>query len=172
LEARELGLIKRLPRIAAIQAAGANPFYRSFRTGFRARFRVKAETVATAIRIGDPASFDRAVRAVRATKGVVAAVHDREILEAKAAVDGAGIGCEPASAAAVAGARQLRGRGLIRAGESVVAVLTGHVLKDPQSVIDFHRGRTRGANPPLAIEATVSAVERVLERSRFGKRKA
>jgi threonine synthase len=103
---------------------------------------------------------------------VVAAVHDREILEAKAVVDGAGIGCEPASAAAVAGARQLRSRGLIRAGESVVAVLTGHVLKDPQSVIDFHRGRSRGANPPLAIEGTVSAVARVLERSRFGKRKA
>ncbi|HKC11299.1 MAG TPA: threonine synthase [Vicinamibacteria bacterium] len=172
LEAQELGLIKRLPRIAAIQAAGANPFYRSFRTGFRERFRVKAETVATAIRIGDPASFERAVRAVRATKGVVAAVQDREILEAKAVVDAAGIGCEPASAAAVAGARQLKRRGLMRAGESVVAVLTGHLLKDPQSVIDFHRGRTRGANPPLAIDATVSAVERVLERSRFGKGRA
>jgi len=105
LEARELGLIKRLPRIAAIQAAGANPFYRSFRTAFRERFRVKAETVATAIRIGDPASFDRAVRAVRATKGVVAAVHDREILEAKAAVDGAGIGCEPASRSARSSSR-------------------------------------------------------------------
>src|SRR5258708_35969137 len=84
LEAQELGLIKRLPRIAAIQAAGANPFYRSFRAGFRQRFRVKAETVATAIRIGDPASFERAVRAVRATKGVVAAGQGRPIPEGNA----------------------------------------------------------------------------------------
>jgi threonine synthase len=166
-EARELGLIRKLPRIAAIQAAGANPFYRSFRTRFRKRFRVKAETVATAIRIGDPASFERGVRAIRETRGVVAAVRDREILEAKAVVDGAGIGCEPASAAAVAGARQLRRRGLIRKGESVVTVLTGHLLKDPQSVIDFHHGRARGANRPVEIEAKVSAVERLLERGLF-----
>jgi threonine synthase len=161
-EARDLGLIRRVPRIAAVQARGANPFYRSFRAGFRRRFRVKAETVATAIRIGDPASHDRAARAIRETRGVVAAVSDREILEAKAVVDAAGIGCEPASAAAVAGARQLVRRGLIRPSQSVVAVLTGHLLKDPDIVMGFHRGRSRRANPPLAIEPTVSAVARVL----------
>ncbi len=110
-EARDLGLIRRVPRIASIQAAGANPFHRSFRTGFRRRFTVKAETIATAIRIGDPASYDRGVRAIRETRGVVASVTDREILEAKAVVDAAGIGCEPASAASVAGVRRLVRRG-------------------------------------------------------------
>jgi threonine synthase len=161
-EARAFGLIRRLPRLVSVQAMGASPFYRSFRTGFRRRFRVKADTVATAIRIGDPASHDRAVRSIRETRGLVAIVSDREILEAKAVVDAAGIGCEPASAAAVAGARKLVRQGRIRAGESVVAVLTGHLLKDPQTVMEFHAGRGRRANPPLEIEPTVGAVERVL----------
>jgi threonine synthase len=163
-EARDLGLIRRVPRLAAVQARGANPFYRSFRAGFRRRFRVKAETVATAIRIGDPASHERAARAIRETRGVVAEVSDREILDAKAVVDAAGIGCEPASAAAVAGARQLVRRGLIRPTQSVVAVLTGHLLKDPDIVMGFHRSRSPRANPPIAIEPTVAAVARVLRR--------
>ncbi|HSF02733.1 MAG TPA: pyridoxal-phosphate dependent enzyme, partial [Solirubrobacterales bacterium] len=163
-EARELGLIRRLPRLAAIQAAGANPFLRGFRAGFRRRYSVKAETVATAIRIGDPASWERAVAAIRETRGVVEAVSDREILAAKAIVDAAGLGCEPASAAAVAGVRKLRRHGAIGAGESVVAVLTGHLLKDPESVIAFHEGGARGANPPVEIEASLAAVERVLRR--------
>ena len=119
--------------------------------------------MATAIRIGDPASYDRAVRAIRETRGVVITVTDEEILAAKAVVDASGIGCEPASAAAVAGVRRLRRSGVIRTGESVVAILTGHVLKDPQTVIDFHtRPSGRGANPPVAIEAKVKAVERLL----------
>ena len=163
-EAKALGLIRRVPRLAAIQAAGANPFFRSFRTGFRRRFRVKAETVATAIRIGDPASHDRAVASIRETHGVVAAVTDREILEAKAVIDAAGIGCEPASAASVAGVRQLVRRRVIRPGESVVAVLTGHLLKDPQTVMDYHAGRHRGANPPIEIDPRVADVERVFRR--------
>jgi threonine synthase len=165
-EARALGLIRRVPRLAAVQAKGANPFYRSFRTGFRKRFRVKPETVATAIRIGDPASFERAARAILETRGVVAQVGDGEILEAKAVVDAAGIGCEPASAAALAGVRQLRRRGVIRPGQSVVAVLTGHVLKDPQAVLDFHASSARRANPPLTIEPTLAAVARELRRER------
>jgi threonine synthase len=163
-EARGLGLIGRLPRVASIQARGASPFYRSFRTGFRRRFRVEAETVATAIRIGDPASHERAVRTIRETRGVVEAVTDREIMEAKAVVDAAGIGCEPASAAAVAGARRLVRRGVIGRGDSVVAVLTGHVLKDPDAVMTFHSGPGRRRNPTVEIEARLSAVERVLAR--------
>jgi threonine synthase len=164
-EARELGLIERLPRIAAVQAKGAAPFHRSFRGGFRRRHRVRAETVATAIRIGDPQSYDRAVRTIRETRGVVAAVSDAEILQAKAVVDAAGIGCEPASAAAVAGLRRLVREGTVGKRESVVAVLTGHVLKDSQAVMDFHLGRGRRANPPVEIESSIAAVERVLKRS-------
>jgi threonine synthase len=164
VEARDLGLIAKLPRIAAIQAAGASPFYKSFRVGFRKRFRVKADTLATAIRIGNPASFERGALAIRKTRGVVAAVSDAEILAAKAVIDAAGIGCEPASAATVAGIRQLVRRGTIRRTSSVVAVLTGNVLKDPQAVIDFHLSRARGANRPVEIEARVSEVERLLRR--------
>jgi threonine synthase len=164
-EARALGLVRRVPRLAAVQARGANPFYRSFRTGFRRRFRVAPETVATAIRIGDPASFARAVRAIQETRGVVAQVGDREILEAKAVVDAAGIGCEPASAAAVAGVRRLRRAGVIRPRDSVVAVLTGHLLKDPQAVMDYHASGARSANPPQAVEPTLSAVARILRRA-------
>jgi threonine synthase len=162
-EARELGLIRKLPRIAAIQARGANPFYRSFRVGFRQRFKVTAETVATAIRIGDPASHDRAVESIQRTRGVVEAVSDREILEAKAAIDAAGIGCEPASAASLAGLRTLVRRGIVRSRDSVVGVLTGHLLKDPETVIDYHgrRGRPR-ANPPIEIAGRLAEVERVL----------
>ena len=161
-EARQLGLIRRLPRLAAVQARGANPFYRSFRAGFRRRFQVQAETVATAIRIGDPASHERAVRTISETRGLVAQVADAQILEAKAAVDRAGIGCEPASAAAVAGVRQLVRAGTIQPGEAVVAILTGHLLKDPQTVIDFHLGGGRHANPPVEIEPSVQAVARLL----------
>ena len=164
LEARELGLIRRVPRIAAIQASGAAPFYRSYRGGFRRRHRVKAETVATAIRIGDPASYDRAVRSIRETNGVVAAVTDAQILEAKAVIDAAGIGCEPASAAAVAGTRQLVRAGVIKRNQDVVAVLTGHLLKDPQAVLDFHSRRARRANPPREIAARLAEVEKVLRR--------
>ncbi len=163
-EALELGLIPRLPRVASVQAAGASPFYRSFRAGFRRPFRVRAETVATAIRIGDPASHDRAVRTIRETRGLVTAVTDREILEAKAVVDAAGIGCEPASAAAVAGVRRLVREGRIRRGDSVVAVLTGHVLKDPGLVMDFHSRRGRHRNPPVAVAPRLSEVERLLGR--------
>jgi threonine synthase len=164
VEARNLGLVRRLPRIASVQAAGAAPFYRSFREDFRRRHRVRAETVATAIRIGDPASHDRAVWTIRETRGLVTTVTDREILEAKAVVDVAGIGCEPASAAAVAGVRRLVREGRIRRRDSVVAILTGHLLKDPEVVVRYHRRPGPRRNPPVEIEPRVSAVARVLER--------
>ena len=164
-EARALGLIRRLPRLAAVQAAGAAPFYRSYRGGFRRQYRVRPETVATAIRIGDPASHARATQAIRDTRGVVAAVSDREILEAKAVVDAAGIGCEPASAASVAGARRLVRQGVIGRRESVLAILTGHLLKDPAAVMAYHESRARRSNPPIEIEPRLSEVERVLGRA-------
>ena len=164
-EARDLGLISRMPRLAAVQAEGANPFARGFREGFARRHRVKAETAATAIRIGDPASLERAVGAIRLTDGVVTDVTDMEILEAKAVVDASGVGCEPASAASVAGARKLAAAGVIRPGERVVAVLTGHILKDPGLLLRYHQEMDPpppGANRPVEIEPTLSAVEEVL----------
>ena len=168
-EARELGLIDRMPRLAAVQASGAAPFAASFRDDFRERHTVHAATVATAIRIGDPASYDRAVRAIRETNGVVIDVPDAEILEAKAVVDASGVGCEPASAASVAGARALVSRGIIQRDDSVVAVLTGHILKDSDILLKYHRDTEPPpplANRPIEIDADLSAVERVLATGR------
>jgi threonine synthase len=164
-EAQEWGLISRRPRLAAVQASGAAPFVRSFEEGFSQRHRVKADTVATAIKIGNPASYDRAVTAIQETNGVVLAVHDAELLEAKAAVDASGVGCEPASAAAIAGLRQLVTRGTIKPSERVVAVLTGHILKDPGLLLRYHQEMEPpppGANRPIEIDASLAEVERVL----------
>ncbi len=163
-EAHRWGLISRLPRVAAIQAAGAAPFAAAFARDFDRLVPVKAETVATAIRIGNPASYDRAVRTIRQTGGSVHACSDREILEAKAAIDAAGVGCEPASAASLAGTRALREAGVIRQGESVAAVLTGHLLKDPGALEKMHLGNGVIARPnrPIEVAPTLAAVEAVL----------
>jgi len=171
-QARETGLIDSSPRLAAVQAEGAAPFARSFRCGFAKREAVHAETVATAIKIGDPASYDRGVRAIRENDGVVLDVSDAEILEAKAVIDASGVGCEPASAASVAGVRRLFRDGLVRKGERVVAVLTGHILKDPGILIDYHKGTKRPlANPPVEIDASIEAVERALDSDAIGRRR-
>jgi threonine synthase len=132
--AYQMGVIDRLPRIAAVQAAGANPFYQSYRSGFRTFQPVTASTAATAINIGNPVSYRRAAEVIQATRGIVLEVSDEEIFRAKRLIDGAGIGCEPASAASVAGLARLVGDGLIAPSERVVAILTGHLLKDPQGV--------------------------------------
>jgi threonine synthase len=148
-----------------VQAAGAAPFVRSFEEGFARRHRVKADTVATAIRIGDPASYDRAVTAIQATRGVVLAVQDGDLLEAKAAIDASGVGCEPASAASLAGLRELRRRGIVGVGERVVAILTGHILKDPGLLLKYHQELEpppTWANRPIEIEPSLTEVERVL----------
>jgi len=166
-EAHVLGLIDRMPRLVSVQAAGAAPFARSFREGFATRYTVAAETIATAIRIGDPASWERGVRAIRETDGIVIDCTDDEIVDAKVTIDAAGVGCEPASAASVAGVRKLVRDGTISAGDRVVAVLTGHVLKDPGILVDLHQERPdfAKANRPIEIDATVSAVEHVLRHS-------
>jgi threonine synthase len=164
-EAYDWGLISRRPRLAAVQAEGAAPFARSFAEGFSQRHRVKAETVATAIKIGDPASYERAVTAMVETNGVVLSVPDSELLEAKACIDRSGVGCEPASAASLAGLRRLVQRGDIKPGERVVGILTGHILKDPGLLIRYHQEMDPappGANRPIEIEPSLAALEAVL----------
>jgi threonine synthase len=166
-ELKQLGLIERVPRVAAVQAAGANPFYQSFQMRFQERVHVQAETVATAIRIGAPVSYERAIRTMGWTGGLVAQVSDTEIMDAKAMVDGVGIGCEPASAAAVAGARKLVAEGTIRPDETVVAVLTGNLLKDPTATVAYHTGEwpdAAYANPPLSVGAEIGEVRRIIEK--------
>ncbi len=165
-EAQQLGLVDRIPRIAAVQAAGASPFYQSYQRSFAERVTVKANTVATAINIGNPVSYPRAIRTLEWANGVVTAVSDDEIMDAKAVVDSAGIGCEPASAASVAGVRQLVSSGVIKPDETVVSILTGHVLKDPTATVDYHTGQwpnAQFANAPVKVEATLAAVQQALE---------
>jgi threonine synthase len=159
-----LGLIPRLPRLAVIQASGANPFATAFRTGAPVVPLAAAETRATAIRIGDPISWRKSLRGVTASRGVVEEVSDQEILDAKAHLDASGIGAEPASAASVAGVRKLAARGVIKPGEQVCGILTGHLLKDPEIVIDYHRGTLAGivSNYPNALRRSEPTLEGVL----------
>jgi threonine synthase len=152
--AHHLKLITKTPRLLAVQAAGAAPFARGFETGKRETVE-SPETVATAIRIGAPASWDRAMRAIRETNGHVTAVSDEQIMEAKREIDAAGVGCEPASAASVAGVRQMVSRGIVKETDRVVAVLTGHLLKDPAVIIE------RQMNS-VEINPNVGELERVL----------
>lgn len=146
----EMGLIDRKPRIVVVQAEGASPLYNSFQNGFSDLVAMKAETIATAIRIGDPTNFDKAVRAVQTTDGLVIKVSDQAIMDAKAKIDAAGIGCEPASAASVAGVKALVENGDILPQHEVVAMLTGHLLKDPTVVIDYHEGTLEHIQPTFA----------------------
>lgn len=147
LEMYEVGLIDRLPRLAIVQAEGANPLYRHFRAGFKNFEPVKAETIATAIKIGNPVNLQKAIRALEWTSGVVEEVSDQQIMDAKAVIDSAGIGCEPASACSLAGTKKLVERGVIKRGDSVLGVLTGHVLKDPEATIGYHADRLEGIAP-------------------------
>ena len=141
LEMREVGLIARLPKLSIIQAQGANPFYRSVQEfGGRKLEPMVADTLATAIRIGNPASWKKALRVLRETGGEVEQVSEIEIAAAKAEIGADGIGCEPASAVTLAGLKKLRRSGFVKANESIVLILSGHLLKDPDFTIHFHRG--------------------------------
>lgn len=162
-EARQLGLIDRLPRFAVIQAEGASPFYKAYKNNFIELKPEKADTIATAIKIGEPVNYTKAVRALRWTNGIVESVSDEEILEAKANVDAAGIGAEPASCATVAGLKKLISKGEIKPTETIVGILTGNILKDPQVIVDYHFNRkTPLANPPHDIEANINELKTFL----------
>ncbi|MEA2236932.1 MAG: threonine synthase [Thermoanaerobaculia bacterium] len=157
-EAFDAGWIKTMPRLASIQASGANPFFRSYRESFATRHKITAETIASAIRIGDPVSHAKAVTAIQLTNGIVEEVTDDELMAAKREIDEMGIGCEPASATTLAGVRKLRTAGVMREGERIVCVLTGHLLKDADSILrNVPKERT------IEIDPTIEAVERALD---------
>jgi threonine synthase len=140
-EMKQLGLIARLPRISVIQAEGANPLVRTVREAHGEKLiPVHAETMATAIRIGNPASWKKALRVIQETEGTVEQVSEVEIAMAKAEIGAEGVGCEPASAVTLAGLKKFVKQGFVKPGETVVLVLTGHVLKDPEFTLKFHRG--------------------------------
>ncbi|MBL8799067.1 MAG: threonine synthase [Planctomycetia bacterium] len=157
IELLDLGLIRRAPRLAVINAAGSNTFYQLFeKQGLRwnngkpaasvseAYYanldanQIRASTIASAIEINRPVNLTKALRALDRCQGLVREVTDQEILDAKAKVGAGGFGCEPASAASVAGTKKLRQEGVIAPGERVVCVLTGHQLKDPTATVAYH----------------------------------
>jgi threonine synthase len=160
LELRDLGLIRDLPKISIIQAAGANPLVRTMRENQGKKLvPVNAETRATAIRIGNPASWRKAVAVLQSTGGVCEDVSEEEIALAKSELGAEGIGCEPASAATLAGLKKLAHAGFVRTSETVVLVLTGHMLKDVDYMLQAQSGQI---STPL--EADAAAVIKRLEK--------
>jgi threonine synthase len=180
-EMKHLGLISRVPKISVIQAQGANPLYRWFNDTNRDMKPVKAETRATAIRIGNPASWQKAARVIEEMGGWCEQASEQEIALAKAEIGAEGVGCEPASAVTLAGLKKLVAQGRVTREERVVLVLTGHTLKDSQYTIDYHRGdlltaaELAGATedersrhqllrkPPIVLEADEAVVLKALE---------
>jgi threonine synthase len=157
IELMHLGLIDRVPRRAVINASGARTLYelvvgRHLRWGNGlpqgaevegyyhelSTNEIKASTIASAIEINRPVNLKKCLRALDFCDGVVCAVSDQEIMDAKARVGAGGLGCEPASAAGVAGAKRLRDDGVIAPSDRVVCVLTGHQLKDPTATVAYH----------------------------------
>ncbi|MEZ6067309.1 MAG: threonine synthase [Planctomycetaceae bacterium] len=174
-ELKELGLIDRVPRLAVINAAGANTLYQLYeQEGLRwnggqpqqelvDRFyqemnaaNRRAHTLASAIEINRPVNLLKCLRALDTCEGVVREVNDEQILEGKAQVGAGGFGCEPASGASVAGARLLREEGIIAPGDRVVCILTGHQLKDPDATVGYHAAE---ANPKLAEKLASQGVQ-------------
>jgi threonine synthase len=177
LELRELGMVARLPKLSIIQAEGANALVKTMReTGGKRLVPVEARTLATAVRIGNPASWRKAVRVLEESEGACEQVTEPEIAVAKAEIGADGVGCEPASAVALAGLKKLVASGFVKRNETVVLILTGHVLKDPEYTLKFHRGDlfADGAErqhteahrrAPLVLDADLSAVLRLLEQA-------
>ena len=160
-EMRELGLVSRLPKISVIQAAGANPLVRSLaETGGTKLEPVEAHTRATAIRIGNPASWRKAAHAIVETGGWCLDVTEAEIAIAKAELGAEGLGCEPASAVTLAGLKKLRGQGSVSPADSVVLVLTGHTLKDADYTIEFHRGTLLSPEEAAGNEERIAKLRR------------
>lgn len=197
LELKALGLIDRMPRLAVINASGANTLFQLYEErGVRwdggmsdnsivnqffadmDHEKRKASTLASAIEINRPVNLSKCLRALDACDGVVRQVTDQEILDAKAQVGAGGFGCEPASAASVAGARKLRAEGVIAPSDRVVCILTGHQLKDPDATVAYHSGNKelfdeklgcRGvttasyANSPVVVENNLQKIIDVLK---------
>lgn len=163
-ESLAAGLIDTMPRVAVVQAEGAAPFHAAFQTGFETYAPVSANTVATAIQIGDPVNYTKAREVVRQTEGLVLTASDAEIMEAKAAIDRVGIGCEPASAAGLAGIRKLVDSDQIQPGERILTYLTGNLMKDSDAIVDWHLGEhaAPGANRPVTIDASLESLDRVM----------
>ena len=170
-----LGFINKLPRVAVIQAAGSAPFYELWHSEKRDTLNAveHPETLATAIKIGDPISWPKALFEIQNVGGTVEKVTEQEIADAKAQIGLCGIGCEPASAATLAGVKKLRAAGVIAQDADIVAVLTGNVLKDPDYIYRYHTGqldapdgqriRSTFGNQPVVVPNDAEKIAAMLE---------
>ena len=168
--AQKLGLIDRLPRLVAAQAQKANPLYLAFRRGFDRLEPVTAgATAASAIRIGNPVSYDKAVRALRDFGGLVEQATEDELADACALADRRGLYTDPHTGVALAVARKLGAQGAIKGGQRVVIVSTAHGLKFSEFKVGYHEGTladvaARHSNPPVALPADAGLVKDEIRR--------
>src|SRR6202789_785374 len=161
LEMKHLGLIHKVPKISVVQAEGANPLYLSLlHENGRVLHPVQANTRATAIRIGNPASWRKSARVIQQTGGYCEQASEAEIALAKAEIGEEGIGCEPASAVTLAGLKKFVREGKVRTSDSVVLVLTGHTLKDSEYTIDFNQGKLLTPQESVGLEPQLEAKRR------------
>ena len=182
-ELKDLRLIDRLPQLSVVQAEGAAPFATLFESESDVLIPIEdPQTLATAIKIGAPVSWRKALRAVLESGGTVLSVSEQEIADAKAIIGRDGVGCEPASATTVAGIKRLVAAGFIGSETDVVAVLTGHILKDTDYAINYHQEKLYAddhardkskeerrlagtySNPPARVKATKAAILEGLRR--------
>ncbi len=167
---QRLGLIRRLPRLVAAQAARANPFYRSFRQGFRERVSLHAEqTLASAIQIGNPVSYEKAVQAIQETDGLVEQATEDELANAAALADRTGMYTCPHTGVALAVLFKLREQGIVQGHERVVVISTAHGLKFTPFKVGYHEDtldgvESRYANPPVYLPADPQVVREAIAR--------
>jgi threonine synthase len=166
----DLGLITRMPRLVAAQAAQANPFYESFKTGFKEKIRVTAkDTLANAIRIGDPVSYEKATKAIIATDGIVEQATENELAAAAAQADLTGMFTCPHTGVALAVLTKLIQRGVIKSSDRTVVISTAHGLKFTDFKVRYHESRLPGvdshcANPAVNLPASADAVKAEIEK--------
>lgn len=167
---KDLGVISRLPRLVAAQAEKANPFYLSYRNDFKEKVAVKAQgTLASAIQIGDPVSYEKAVRAVQDFDGIVEQASEHELANAAARADRTGMYCCPHTGVALAVLFKLAERGLIKSKDRVVVISTAHGLKFTQFKTGYHEDtlpevEAVQANPPVYLPADTRIVRQTIER--------
>lgn len=182
MELKEWGFIRKVPRIAVVNAEGANTLDVLYNEkglrwnkgsvdnglikdyySYLDKNNIKAKTLATAIEIMKPANLKKALRSLDFCNGVVTSVSDREIFDAQAAISKNGFGCEPASASTVAGIKKLREQEVMERGETVVGILTGEILKDPDAIIEYHSNpKNKFANTPIKVENDLNSILRLI----------